>query len=198
MSTNTTARSTETARAATHWRHSTSRYGSLSIGLHWVMLLLLAAVYACMELRGNFPKGSGLREGLKTWHFMLGLSVLALVVVRVAARLMGTVPRIQPALPAWQNMASKLMQLALYGLMIGMPILGWMILSADGRPVPFFGLHLPPLIGESDTVAEWAESIHQTGGTVGYVLVGLHAGAALFHHYVVRDNTLQRMLPGRR
>lgn len=47
------------------------------------------------------------------------------------------------------------------------------------------------------TVAEWAEEIHEAGGTVGYVLVGLHAAAALFHHYVMRDNTLRRMLPGR-
>ena len=181
----------------THSPHTADRYGSLSIALHWVMLLLLASVYACMELRGNFPKGSGLREGLKTWHFMLGLSVLLLVSVRVAARFLGTVPRIEPAAPEWQIKVAKLMHLALYGLMIGMPILGWLILSADGRPVPFFGAQLPPLIGESVAVAEWAEEIHEAGGTVGYVLVGLHAAAALFHHYVMRDNTLRRMLPGR-
>ena len=180
-----------------NWRNTESRYGSLSIGLHWVMLLLLAAVYACIELRGNFPKGSDIREGLKTWHFMLGLSVLVLVLVRVMARLIGSVPVIQPAMPKWQNVVAKLMHLALYGLMIGMPILGWLILSADGKPVPFFGLQLPPLVGDSEAIAEWAEAIHETGGTVGYVLVALHAAAALFHHYVVRDNTLQRMLPRR-
>ena len=181
----------------THSRHTADRYGSLSIALHWVMLLLLAAVYACMELRGNFPKGSGLREGLKTWHFMLGLSVLVLVSVRVAARFLDIVPRIEPAAPEWQIKVAKLMHLALYGLMIGMPILGWLILSADGRPVPFFGVQLPSLTGESVAIAEWAEEIHEAGGTVGYVLVALHAAAALLHHYVMRDNTLRRMLPGR-
>ena len=180
-----------------NWRNTEGRYGSLSIGLHWGMLLLLAAVYACMELRGNFPKGSGVREGLKTWHFMLGLSVLVLVSVRVLVRFLGTLPRDQPATPKWQNMMAKLMHLALYGLMIAMPILGWIILSADGRPVPFFGLQLPPLVGESDAIAEWAEEIHETVATAGYFLVGLHAAAALFHHYVMRDNTLRRMLPGR-
>lgn len=180
------------------WRNTESRYGSLSIGLHWLMLLLLAAVYACMELRVIFPKGSGLREGLKTWHFMLGLSVLVLVSVRLVARLAGTTPIHRPALPAWQHVATRLMHLTLYGLMFGMPILGWAILSADGRAIPFFGLQVPPLVGESEAVAEWAEDLHETAGKAGYVLIGLHAAAALFHHYVTRDDTLRRMLPGRR
>lgn len=189
--------STAMERPVMNRRNSVSRYGSLSIGLHWVMLLLLAAVCACMELRGNFPKGSDIREGLKTWHFMLGLSVLVLVSVRMVARFFGTAPDIQPAIPKWQNAVAKLMQLALYALMFGMPILGWLILSADGRPIPFFGLQLPPLIGESSAIAEWAEEIHEIGGAVGYVLVGLHAAAALAHHYVLNDNTLRGMLPGR-
>ena len=60
------------------WKNTTDHYGSLSIGMHWLMLALLIGVYACIELRGFFPRGSDLREGLKTWHFMLGLSVFAL------------------------------------------------------------------------------------------------------------------------
>ena len=67
------------------------RYGSLQITLQWVVLLLLVAVYACIELRGFFPKGSDLREALKTWHFMLGLSVLILATVRVLVHLFGSV-----------------------------------------------------------------------------------------------------------
>lgn len=181
-----------------NWRNTESRYGSLSIGLHWLMLLLLAAVYACMELRGFFPKGSDLREGLKAWHFMLGLSVLALVSVRVVARVMGTTPIHRPALPAWQNLATRLMHFSLYALMFGMPILGWTVLSADGRAIPFFGLQVPPLVGESEAVAQWAEDLHKTAGTAGYFLIGLHAAAALFHHHLMRDDTLRRMLPVRR
>jgi cytochrome b561 len=84
-----------------NWRNTEGRYGSLSIGLHWGMLLLLAAVYACMELRGNFPKGSGIREGLKTWHFMLGLFVLVLVTVRLTVRFMGTLPGAQADSPCF-------------------------------------------------------------------------------------------------
>jgi cytochrome b561 len=173
------------------------RYGSLSIWLHWLTLLLIVAVYACIELRGNFPKGSELREALKTWHFMLGLSVLVLVAFRLIVRLTGAVPRIEPNPPKWQILLAKLMHVALYALMIGMPLAGWLLLSAEGKQIPFFGLQLPPLIAESKTVAEWAKEVHETGGTVGYFLIGLHAAAALFHHYFVRDNTLRRMLPSR-
>ena len=59
-------------------------YGSLSIALHWVMLLLLIAVFATIELRGMFPKGSDPREAMKAWHFMLGLAVFGLVWLRLA------------------------------------------------------------------------------------------------------------------
>ena len=79
--------------------------------------------------------------------------------------------------------------------MIGMPILGWLLLSASGKPIPFFGLHLPALISENKSVADTIKEIHETGGTVGYFLIGFHAAAGLFHHYFVRDNTLLRILP---
>jgi cytochrome b561 len=179
-----------------NWRNSATRYGSLSIALHWLMLLLIAAVYACMELRGNFPKGSDIREGLKTWHFMLGLCVLALVVFRAAAHFIGVAPRIQPDPPPWQNLSAKLIHIALYVFMTGMPLLGWLTLSAQGKAVALFGLQLPQLVDQSKSVADWAKQIHEAGSTIGYFLIGLHAAAALFHHYVVRDNTLLRMLPG--
>ncbi len=159
------------------------------------MLVLIAAVYACMELRGYFPRGSALRNGLKTWHFMLGLSVLLLVIVRVVFRLTSVTPPIQPAPPRWQTILSKALHLTLYAFMLAMPILGWLTLSAEGKAIPFFFGQLPALVNASKAVASWAKELHETGGTVGYFLIGLHAAAALFHHYVVRDNTLRRMLP---
>lgn len=174
------------------------RYAAVSIFLHWAMALLIAAVYACMELRGIFPRGSDLREGMKSWHFMLGLSVLVLVLLRVAVRLATAVPRIRPAPPPWQHRAAGLMHLGLYALMVGMPVAGWLTLSAQGKAIPFFGLQLPALASESASAAHWFKEIHEAAGTVGYLLVGLHAAAALFHHYFVRDNTLRRMLPGTR
>ena len=81
--------------------------------------------------------------------------------------------------------------------MLGMPLAGWLILSAAGKPIPFFGIHLPALIAENKDLSKLIKEVHETVGTIGYFLIGLHALAALFHHYVLRDNTLLRMLPGR-
>ena len=179
------------------WKNTDKRFGSLSIALHWLMFLLLAGVYACIELKGNFPKGSDMRELLKQWHFMLGLAVFALVWLRLLARLIAPTPKIVPTIPAWQAIPAKLMHLALYALMIGTPLLGWLILSAFGKPIPFFGLELPALVAPDHDFGEQLEHWHVRLAEAGYWLIGLHAVAGLFHHYISRDNTLTRMLPGR-
>ena len=172
------------------------RYGTLSIAMHWLMFLLLVAVFACIELRELYPKGSDTREALKSWHFTLGLTVFALVWLRLALRLSQVVPAISPQPVRWQAVLAKLVHLALYAFMIGMPLLGWLILSGEGKPVPFYGLELPGLIAENEALAEDIEEIHATIGEIGYYLIGLHAVASLFHHYFLKDNTLRRMLPG--
>ena len=179
-------------------RCNTVRYGTFSIGIHWLMLILIAAVYACMELRGIFPKGSDSREMMKTWHFMMGLSVFVLAVLRVVLNLTTPVPDIKPDPPRWQKLLARLMHVALYALMLGRPLAGWLLLSSAGKPIPFFGLQLPALIGESKTLTKSIKEIHETGATVGYFLIGLHAAAALYHHYGVRDDTLLRMIPRRK
>lgn len=177
---------------------TTDRYGAASIAMHWFMLLLLVGVYACIELRGYYPKGSDVREALKTWHFMLGLGVFALVFVRLAIRLATPSPRMSPQTPAWQRHLASVMHVLLYAFLVLMPLLGWLALSAGGKVVPFFGLELPGLVAPDKDFAHTVEEIHETIGTIGYYLVGLHAAAALYHHYVVHDDTLLRMLPQRR
>ncbi|GIU66863.1 cytochrome b [Candidatus Phycosocius spiralis] len=173
-------------------------YPKSAVLLHWLMLALIIGVYATIELRENFPKGSEIREAFKTWHFMLGLSILALVCLRIVLRLgIWKVPPITPSPPNWQNRLGGLVHVALYGLMIGMPIGGWLILSAAGKTIPFWGLSLPPVIEPNKFLAGQIKEIHELGGTLGYGLIGLHALAALFHHYIRKDNTLIRMLPGR-
>ncbi|WP_026177351.1 cytochrome b [Thiobacillus denitrificans] len=174
-----------------------NRYRAPSIGLHWLMLLLFVAVYGSIELRQLFEKGSDPREALKTWHFMLGMLAFALAWLRLAARLSGPAPAIRPEPPGLQHLSSRLLHLALYVLMIGMPLTGWLVLSATGKPIPFFGLELPALIGENKALARQIKELHETVGTIGYVLIGGHAMAALYHHYIKRDGTLVRMLPGR-
>ena len=168
------------------------KYPPLRIGLHWLMVVLLVAVYAAMELRDIFPKDSIARDNMKTWHYMLGLSVLALVVVRLLARWWQAGPPALPA-PAWQTGLAKVIHIALYIFMIGMPLAGWLILSTAGKPIPFFGLELPALLSPDKALSRQIKDIHEIVATVGYFVIGLHALAALFHHYVLKDNTLKRM-----
>src|SRR5690606_2574899 len=169
-------------------------YAQSSILLHWLMLLVITAVYAAIEFREFWPKGSDIREEFKQWHFMLGLLVFALVWIRIGARLVWPAPA-PLAEPAWRRWTAGLTHSALYLLMIGMPLAGWLILSADGKPIPFFGIELPPLIAPNEGLAETIEALHELGGTIGYWLIGLHAAAALFHHYVLKDKLLVRMRP---
>lgn len=172
-----------------------ARYGGWSIGLHWLMFLLIAAAYATMELKSVSPRGSAQREALIVWHYMIGMSVFFLAWVRLIVRFAGTAPAILPAIPAWQVLLAKAMHWVLYALMIGLPLLGWLTLSAKGAPVPFFGIELPALMGKNELFRKWFRAIHEVGATTGYFLIGLHTLAALYHHYVRRDNVMRLMLP---
>jgi len=171
------------------------KYNKWSIALHWLMLLLIAAVYLCIELRELYPKGSDMREGLKQWHFMLGFSVLILVMLRLVGRFLWPAPVITPTPPKWQQMGAKLAHLLLYFLMLAMPILGWLILSYAGKDLMFFGAALPALVEPDKNMAGNIKEIHEWIGVAGYWLIGIHALAAVFHHHVMKDDTLKRMLP---
>ncbi len=171
-----------------------SRYSPPLVALHWLTLLLLAAVYALMEFKGIFPKGSAEREAMKSWHFTLGMTVFVLTAVRLLLRLVSTRPPIVPALTHWQELASKGIHGLLYLLLLGLPIAGWLVVSGTGGHVAFWGVELPALMGPDKALARDIKEVHETVASIGYVLIGLHAAAALYHHYVVRDNTLLRML----
>jgi len=172
-------------------------YASPLIALHWLMLALLVLVYACIELRVLYPRGSEIREALKTWHYMLGLGVFILVWVRLIVRILGRTPPIIPPPPRWQVRVAHFAELAIYIFMIAMPLLGWLILSAENEPVVLLGIRLPALAAIDQKFAKQLEEVHEFVGNVGYFLIGIHAAAALVHHYIQRDNTLSRMLPGR-
>jgi len=108
---------------------ATDRYGSLAIGLHWLTLEILIAVYTCINLTELYPKGGDPREALKTWHFVLGLTILALVMVRLLDRLRGGAPAVIPSLPIWQSRLASSVHVLLYVFVAVMPILGWFLLS---------------------------------------------------------------------
>ena len=102
--------------------NTSTRYGALSIGLHWLMFLLIAAGYTCIELRVLLERGSDTREALKTWHYMLGLTVFVLVWLRLLLTLLQPRPAIAPPLSGVQQWLARIMHWLLYALMIGMPI----------------------------------------------------------------------------
>lgn len=170
-------------------------FNPLSITAHWLTLALLAAVYALIELKGIFPKGSVPREAMKNWHFMLGMVVFGLVFVRLALRAVFTAPPVAPAPALWQQRMATAMHVLLYAFLLAMPLLGWLTLNAKGGAVPFFGYELPMLLAPDRSLAHRLEDVHEAIGTLGYALVGVHAAAALFHHYFMRDNTLALMWP---
>ena len=95
------------------------RYRAASIGLHWLMFVLMAAAYAAIELHERFPRGTGVRETLETGHFVLGLSVFVAVWLRIAARLAWRAPA--PIEQGWRHAASVVTHGLLYVLMIAMP-----------------------------------------------------------------------------
>jgi cytochrome b561 len=169
------------------------RYSVGTIAMHWLTVLCFIGIYAAINLADLFEKGSAGRAILRDTHFSLGLLVFVLVWVRIALRVVGITPPIVPAPPVWQEKLGKALHGFLYLMMVLMPLVGWAVLSARGKAIPFFGLSLPALMGEDKELGRKIMEVHELGGNLGYLLIGGHAVAALFHHYVVKDNTLRRM-----
>lgn len=177
------------------WKNTENHYGSISIKLHWLMVVLMIFVFATIESRVFFEKGTEMRDLFKMWHFMLGLLVLILVIARIYLRTLQVTPKINPPLSSMQALGAKAVHITLYLFMIGMPIFGWFVLSAAGKTIPFFGLELPALMDYDKPLAKTMEGWHKDIGAWGYYLIAFHAVAALIHHYVQKDDTLTRMLP---
>ena len=173
-----------------------SRYpGSLRL-LHWLMALLVVAAYLLIEQRGLFPRGSGGRAAMMQGHFWAGLSVLVLAFWRIAERARRGAPPITPVLPSWQALPSKLLHLALYAFFFAMPLLGLATAWSDGKAVllPFTDTPLPALLPGDRPLAHRLEDLHGTIGELFYWVIGAHVLAALWHHWMRRDDTLRRML----
>lgn len=168
-------------------------YAPVSVWLHWLMLILFIGSYCSIEFRVLFEKGTEARDLMKYSHFIFGLSILLLVGLRIVARIV--TPKVErESYGKFQHYTSTAMFIGLYVLMIVQPLLGFATISAEGHNIAIFGVTLPALIGEDHQLAEQIEEIHELLGKTGYALIGLHALAALVHHYYLDDNTLKRML----
>jgi cytochrome b561 len=175
---------------------SQQSYSSWMVRLHWLTVLLIITIYASIEFRGIFEKGTAERDLIKEVHFVLGLSLWLVTLLRLVVRRFSLIPVIDPAPSALALKIAALMHLVLYGFLLLMPLLGWLILSAGDKVIPFWGFQLPALIGPDPDLAGSIKEIHELAGTAGYVLIAVHTLGALAHHYLIKDNTLKRMLPG--
>lgn len=175
--------------------NTTDRYGTLSLVMHWLTALLMVGVYLLINLHdwlGRTPTARAMEE----WHATVGVLILLLTLARLPLRLLQSTPAIKPPLVQWQHQLSILFHVALYGLMLSMPVIGWVLFSAEGHTVSMFGIALPALTAQDRAFAEQMKEVHEVIGNLGYLLIAVHTAAALFHHHVQRDNTLRRMLPG--
>ena len=172
-----------------------ARYSPAQRRLHWLMFILLAVVYLSIETRGYFERGSLPRILAVQGHFWLGLLALALVMPRLWLRFRRGAPPVTPALPAWQAVPAALLHLSLYAFLVVQPVLGVMTAWTDGKRVmiPFTDAALPALMAPDPALAQQLEDLHVAIGSAFYWVIGAHVLAALWHHFVRRDDTLARM-----
>ncbi|UXY16895.1 cytochrome b [Chitiniphilus purpureus] len=176
---------------------ASSRYDGVQITLHWLMALLILSAFGLALYINTLPL-SPVKFKLYAYHKWLGISVLLLVLVRLAWRLRRGVPPPLAGQPAWQRKAAAGTHHLLYLLMVALPLVGWAMSSAKGFPVVLFGLiPLPDFVPRDPDLGDRLKLVHMllAYGLIG--LVGLHALAALKHQFVDRDGTLRRMLPQR-
>lgn len=159
--------------------------------LHWIGAVLILTVLGAILSREIIEDGD-LRGTLLNLHKQLGIAVLAYTVLRLGFRA-GT--RVIGGLHTrWVRIAAYATHAATYFLMLALPVLGWMFTNAKGKPVTLLGIPLPSLVAKDRDFAETLQSWHETLGWTLLILIGLHVVAALWHHFIVKDDVLRAML----
>jgi cytochrome b561 len=177
------------------FRNTQARYGWGAVGLHWIMALLVLGML-CVGLYMVRLPVSLEKLQLYGWHKSFGVLIFILVAVRLGWRFSSIIPPLPQTLPTWQKLAAHASHAALYACLFVMPITGWLMSSAAGVPVSFFGLFLLPAPFEPNETLQFIfRWIHvlTAFGLIG--LICIHVGAALQHHFIYKDNILRRMLP---
>ncbi|RQR94946.1 MULTISPECIES: cytochrome b [unclassified Burkholderia] len=170
-----------------------TRYSAPAIFFHWVIFLLVALAYLAIEIRG--PKGSDSRVFWMNVHLLAGTFVLVLSVLRVLWRMISRVPDPIPqaTLLKWLSM---LAHVALYVFIIAQPLLGIMLINMGGKPVSLDWIGVSfTLFGPDKALRPTIKEAHELIGNAFYFVIGLHALAALYHHFIRRDDVLRRMAP---
>lgn len=176
-------------------KNTDDAWGLASIILHWLIAALVLTQIGLGWIAATW-RLSPTKLDLLVWHKSFGILILLLVLVRAIWRLVNPVPRLPSAMPGWQKVAAHASHFALYALLFTLPLSGWVLNSAANIPFKaFWLLPLPDITGPNEAVADAADLTHLVlFWTLAAVLV-VHIGAALDHHFRVRDDVLVKMLP---
>lgn len=170
-----------------------TRYTTPAILIHWVMAALIIVAWTIGTLAVDMPLGPD-RIVSFSWHKWIGITVLFLVLLRIVWRLTHRVPELNIAIPKWQERTMAFTHWALYILMFSIPVVGWLMSSAHGYTVNYFGLfELPDLVSKDKVLGEQLEDLHALLADGLMILVGLHVLAALKHQFIDKDGLLSRM-----
>ncbi|NNM51372.1 MAG: cytochrome b [Pseudomonadales bacterium] len=175
-----------------------NRYDSITIVLHWLTAGLIIVMFALAELWDFLPHGSAPKKAMQSLHISLGILLTLVLVVRLGWRFtQGT--KIAPVTKDIKEIAAIAMQHSLYLLLVIQIVLGYLFRWAQAESFMFFGLFPVQFATLKDrALAHSLGNYHDIVGWTLIVLAGLHAAAALMHHYVLKDDVLNRMLPQRR
>ena len=174
---------------------TTNRYSAVTMLLHWAIAIGVIVQWRIAETAEHAPEEAG--RAIMANHFSLGVTILVLVLLRLAWRLVHRPPPLAAHLQPWERMLAKTTHTLFYILLIVMPLAGWVAMSSLGYGVPVWGLFELPALPVSQS-QERAEMIFETHATAGMVLLGLvviHVLGTLKHTLIDKDGNLFRMLP---
>jgi cytochrome b561 len=170
-------------------------YGGAAKTLHWTVVCLLVLQFPLAWTMPRIAPGR-LPDNLVRFHLSIGLTILAVMLLRLAWRLTHPPPPLPDDLPTWQRHASFLVHAMLYAALLAAPAAGWLWASTNGWPIVLFGaIAVPRLVGAGSSLAPFAAAAHKFLAWAILTLVGLHVLAVLHHSFFRRDGIVGRMLP---
>jgi cytochrome b561 len=176
-------------------RNTHDRWGAVSQLLHW-LIVALVAIQAALGLTGLMLPIGMEKLAVFARHKSVGITILGLATLRLLWRWLNPTPPLPANLKPHERFLAHFTHAALYVLIFAMPLTGWIMSSAHGFPVSWFNLYqLPDLVPKSEALFNAMVVTHATLAIALALVVTLHIAAALKHHYVLKDDTLRRMLP---
>jgi cytochrome b561 len=173
-----------------------ARFDPTSIVLHWLTVLLIIGQFTTVWLHEAVGHGTSLGLELLTTHRTMGMLTWTVALVRVFwRRRFASLPPFPESMPKLQQWVAMANEYGLYALLLVQPVTGLGRAVFHGRPFTLFIWQVPALWAPYATIRSLFLEAHELGAKALLVLIGLHAGAALFHGLVLRDGVLQRMLP---